>query len=338
MLNQTADTFTAQDFTLENGVVMPELTLAYETYGTLSPTGDNAVLVLHGFASHHRAGGDGGWLSGMIGDGCAIDTDSYFVIAPNMLGSSFGSTGPQSEYPATGAPYGPDFPEISIADIVDAEALLLDHLGVGQLAAIVGYSYGGYLTFQWGVRHPQRMRALIPVASRPQGSGGAAAVAALEANFSKAEGWNDGRHYGSEAVFEAVRDYRAKTLRNNGMEQGLLAETGGDAKEASRILVDRASDWARQFDPNSLIALRRANTRFDVMSEMSNIVAPMLYVLCSTDNLFPAAFGPERSDWFRSHGVNVEFFELDSPHKHRGPLLDWAKWDDVLSKFLAENN
>ena len=178
------------------------------------------------------------------------------------------------------------------------------------------------------------MRSLVPAASRPQGSGGEAAVDALAANFSGADGWNSGHHYGSEAVFEAVRDYRAKALVSNGMLDELTSETG-DKAEASRILQERAGNWARQYDPNSLIVLRRANARFDVMGEMSAIAAPMLYVLCTTDNLFPTAFGAERADWFRSHGVEVTYHEVDSPAKHRGPLVDWEKWSDTLAEFLA---
>lgn len=336
MLNKTEQEFTCHDIALENGARLAEVTIAFETYGTLSATKDNVILLLHGFASHHRAGGDGGWLSGMIGPGCALDTDRYFILSPNMLGSSFGSTAPKSINPATGTPYGPDFPEITMADIVDSEARLIEHFGVERLAAVIGYSYGGYRTFQWGVRYRDRMRCLVPVAARPQGGGGEAAVETLAANFSDAEGWNGGHHYGSEAVFEAVRDYRARTLIANGMQDELIAETGDEA-EASRILLERAGKWARAYDPNSLITLRRANARFDVMGSMSKTTAPMLYVLCSTDNLFPAAFGGERADWFRSHGIDVTYHEVESAHKHRGPLVDWAKWESALKAFLAKH-
>ncbi|MFT6583598.1 MAG: hypothetical protein ACJAU6_004053 [Alphaproteobacteria bacterium] len=133
---------------------------------------------------------------------------------------------------------------------------------------------GSYLAFQWCVSHAQRMHELIPVASRPQGSGDAAAVAAFEAIFYNIETWNGGHHYGREPVFEAVRDYRAKALRNDGIEQTLLADIDGDVKEALQILIDRTSAWTRQFDPNPLIAPRQHG--FNVMIQMSKIEVAML--------------------------------------------------------------
>ena len=158
--------FSCSGFALEGGGALPELTLAYETYGTLAPDGNNAILVCHGYTSSQHAAGDAdGWWHDLIGEGKTIDTGRHFVVSANMIGSAYGSTGPASTNPGTGAPYGPDFPEITVGDMVAAQAALLDHLAVGQLGAVIGYSYGGYLTLQWGTTHPKRMRALIVVAS-----------------------------------------------------------------------------------------------------------------------------------------------------------------------------
>lgn len=146
--------FDTRDFKLESGVVLPELVLAYETYGSLAADGRNAVLVTHGYtSSHHAAGrygaigaakglkaGDVGSWDKLIGPGKAIDTSKLFVVSSNMLGSSYGSTGPASINPRTGKPYGPDFPRHTVADIVRAQKALLDHLGVKHLVAVAGPS------------------------------------------------------------------------------------------------------------------------------------------------------------------------------------------------------
>src|SRR5882757_9496348 len=160
--------FTIQGFRLVDGTVMPEATIAYETYGRLAPHGRNAMLVTHGYTGSHRFAGrnpanndqPGSW-DGLIGPGKAIDTDKLFVVASNMLGSSYGSTNAASINPATGEPYGPDFPAISIRDIVTAQKALLDSLGVKHLVAVAGPSYGGYQAFQWAVAYSDFMDAIV---------------------------------------------------------------------------------------------------------------------------------------------------------------------------------
>src|SRR5271155_4366591 len=172
--------FTLRDFPLADGTVMPEATIAYETYGRLAPPngpngGRNAILCTHGYtASHHFAGRSaangsqpGSW-DGLIGPGKAIDTDKLFVVASNMLGSSFGSTNGASLDPRTGKPYGPDFPAITVRDIVAAQKALIEMLGVRHLAAVAGPSYGGYQAFQWAVAYPGMMDAVVAVVTAPK--------------------------------------------------------------------------------------------------------------------------------------------------------------------------
>jgi len=179
-------TFTTGGFTLESGRILPELTLAFETYGRRAPDGRNAILVTHGFTSSHHAAGTylptdpvAGWWNGLIGPGKAIDTDRFFVVSSNMLGSSYGSTAPASINPATGKRWGPDFPDITLGDIVGAQKLLLDALGVRRLVLVAGPSFGGYQAFQWAVSYPDFVSGIVPVVSAPKGSGGEAAVQAL---------------------------------------------------------------------------------------------------------------------------------------------------------------
>ena len=155
-------TFSTDDFRLQNGIVMPSVTIAYATLGTLAPDRGNAVLVTHGNTSGPQmidpggSTGEGSWNE-LVGPGKAVDTNRFFAICPNMLGSSYGSTNAASLDPATGKPYGPRFPDITVSDIVATQRLLLDDLGIEKLVAIVGPSYGGFQAFQWAVHYPDAM-------------------------------------------------------------------------------------------------------------------------------------------------------------------------------------
>ena len=156
MLLSTSTTFNIQDFSLEKGGKLNNLEIAYETYGDLNTDGDNGVLICHGYTNNqHAAGDDNGWYSGIIGPGKAVDTNQYYVITANMLGSSYGSTGPASINPVSGIPYGLDFPDITIGDMVNSQIRLLDYLGVKQLITVIGNSFGGHLAFQWGVSNSE---------------------------------------------------------------------------------------------------------------------------------------------------------------------------------------
>ena len=335
-----ADTFSAEGFALRSGATLPRLDVAYETYGDPSKAGDATLLLLHGYTSSPHAGGGGeanpGWWEPLIGPGCAIDTERFFVVSPNMLGSSYGTTGPGSIDPATGRPFGPRFPDITTGDMVEAHRLLLDHLGVGQMAAVVGYSYGGYLTFQWGVSYPDRMRALVPVATGLSGRGDDSTVRALEEHFERAPGWNGGDFYGNgEGVRKRLIVFRADVLRNYGVDRELRDRGLSDA-EAEAELHAQAEAWAGGFDPNSLIALRRCAVRFDAKPDAAKIAAPLLYVLATTDALFGPELGLPTVEHVRNvAGTAAEYFELESPYGHRAPSVDWAKWAEALRGFLV---
>ncbi len=334
MTNTTAGTFTSPDFALARGGGLAEMTLAYETYGTLSTAGDNAILVCHGYTSSQKAGT---WWDGLIGPGKTLDTERWFIVCANMPGSAHGSTGPRSLDPATSRPYGPDFPDLSLADMVRAQVLMLDDLGVGRLHAIVGYSYGGYLTLQWGADFADRMARLVVVASGFKGRGSPDLLREMEARFATCPGWNGGHYYGNEeagGIRDLLVEIRLETLRGYGADEALVDELG-DRAAAERALDDQARAWAAEFDLNSLMALRKPLIGHDITPRLGEIRAPVLYVLARTDTLFPPKLAAPALAAFESAGVTARYHEIDSEHGHAAPRTAWQKWREPLAAFLA---
>jgi homoserine O-acetyltransferase len=333
-------TWTTRDFRLESGELLPELTLAYERYGTLAADGRNAILVTHGFTSSQHAAGKhspadeaAGWWDGLIGPGKAIDTNRYFVVASNMLGSSYGSTAPASINPKTGRRYGPDFPDITLRDIVGAQKAMLDALGVKHLVAVAGPSFGGYQAFQWAVTYPDAMRGVVAVVTAPRGSGGQAAVDTLHRRMASNPAWNGGWYYERPGMVETMTALRVETLQRYGTSE-VLARTIADPAARDAELRRQAAAWARDFDPNSLVTLRKASVRFDAEPELAKIRARVLYVLSRTDKLFPPSIAPGVMDKLARAGVQASYFEIDSELGHVASGPEWAKWGPRLQSFL----
>jgi homoserine O-acetyltransferase/O-succinyltransferase len=334
-------TFTTKDFKLVSGTVMPDVTIAYEAYGTLAPDGRNAVLLTHGYtSSQHMAGrygekdgAEGSW-DGLVGPGKAIDTDRLFVVSSNMLGSSYGSTNPAFTNPATGKPYGPDFPDITLVDIVNAQKALLDSLGVKHLVAVAGPSFGGYQAYQWGVTYPDLMDGLVPVVSAPKGSGGEAAVKSLVDFLAKDPNWNGGWYYDKGGVSGILTEMRVATLRRYGIDEQ-LADKFPDKEAREAEIKKRAESWSKVFDANSLVVLRKASVRFDAEKDMPKIKAKVLYVLSRTDKVFPPTIAPDVMAKLKAAGVNADYFEIDSEFGHSASGLDAAKWAPRLKAFMA---
>jgi homoserine O-acetyltransferase len=332
-------TFTAKNFQLHRGAVLPDLKLVYETYGKLAPDGRNAILVAHGYtSSEHAAGldahGQVGWWNSLIGPGKAIDTNKYFVVSSNMLGSSYGSTAPASIDPKTGKPYGPNFPDFTLVDIVTAQHALLDSLGVKHLVAVAGPSFGGYQTFQWGVTFPAAMSGLVPVCTAPNAPNGERYVEELRDRLAKAPGWNGGNYYANDEMLGFMTELRVATLKRYGIEAELAAGFPDPAKREAEI-HRVAENWAKVFDPNSLIALAQARSHYDAEKDFAKIHAKVLYVLSRTDKLFPSErLEHEVMPELKAAGVDATYYEIDSDKGHLASGADWQKWDRALRDFL----
>ena len=232
-----------------------------------------------------------GWWDGLIGPGKEIDTEKLFVVSSNMLGSSFGSTNGASVNPDTGKPCGPDFPAITVRDIVAAEKALLDELGVGHLVAVAGPSYGGYQAFQWAVSDPDFMDAIVPVVSAPRPQNLERSLAELTARLAADPEWNGGRYYDSGGGKTVPTELRVEMLKRNGIEASLAKRyPDRDAREAA--VLRQAVDWAERWDASYLMILRRGTIGYDTVNGFREIKAKVLYVLCRTDRLFPPSIAP----------------------------------------------
>jgi len=332
--------FSIANFRLQNGSVMPTAKIVYETYGRLAAGGRNTLLITHGYTSSHHAAGRNpangnlpGWWAGLIGPGKAIDTDKLFVVSSNMLGSSFGSTNAASVDPQTGEPYGPDFPAITVRDIVAAEKALLDSLGVEHLVAVTGPSYGGYQAFQWAVDYPGFMDAIVPVVTAPKAQNVEQSLAELRARLATDPEWNGGRYYGRGGAKAVLTELRVEMLKRNGIEAA-LAPRYPDREACEAEIRKQAVDWARRWDTNSLVILRRGTIGYDTVKDFAKIRAQVLYVLCRTDRLFPPSIAPAVMHDLAVAGVVARYFEIDSDLGHSASGPEHAKWSPVLREFL----
>ena len=328
-------TFSARDFRLESGKTLPILELAYETYGTLSPDRDNAILVVHGYtSSHHAAGinapgkqGRGvaedavGWFDGLIGPGKAIDTDRYFVVSVNALGSAHGSSGPNSTDPTTGKPYGPTFPEITLHDMVASQKLLVDSFGLESLVAVLGPSMGGFQSFQWAVSYPGFMKGIAASVSAPRAPVRRGGLEALKARLARDPNWNDGWYYENGGIAGTLEEIRYETLLNYGQNEE-------DAKIA-------AESWAKIYDGHSLVTLRRAINGFDITERYEQLSrTKVLYVISKTDKLFNLTRCVAYARKMRKAGVDLTYVEMPSDKGHMASHADAAMWAPILAAFI----
>jgi len=335
LTNVESKLFTAREFRLENGQSLPVLELAYETYGTLSPTENNAVLVVHGYtSSHHAAGtnakgkqgrgvaqGSVGWFDALIGPGKAVDTNHHFVISVNALGSAHGSSGPNTIDPRTKKPYGPTFPAISMRDMVASQKLLVDSLGLKNLVAVIGPSMGGFQSFQWAASYPGFMKGIAASVTAPRAPNRLGGLEALQKRLASDPNWNGGWYYENGGIPGTLEQIRYETLLNYGQKEA-------EAKIAAR-------SWAQIYDGHSLVTLRRAIDGFDITHQYDRLKpTKVLYVNSKTDKLFDIALCPAYVSDMRKAGVDVTYVELPSDKGHMASHADAAMWAPILAAFM----
>lgn len=331
--------FSSEKFDLASGERIAELEIVYECYGELNDQKNNAIMVAHGITSSHFAAGPPtadrrrGWYDELIGPGKLLDTDLYCVISSNCLGSCYGSTGPGSINPATGMPYGRDFPDISYEDIVRAQHLLLRSLGVRSLKAFVASSIGGFQAFQWAVTFPgfAEVTIALDTATRDTFDVGSTLPGLLD-RLAADPNWNDGDFYSVGSMAGTLTQIRIETLKSYGFEEKL--DAGLSASERETILWETAQEWAKEFDPNSLLLLMRAWATFDVEDKLGRISAPILYVLCNTDEWFPASIGEEVLEKLKKAKVDATFLQIDSRLGHFATTEESEKWVPTAREFI----
>jgi homoserine O-acetyltransferase len=345
---------------LENGALLPEVTLAYETYGTLDADGANAVLVLHGFsadshAAAHDADDEPGWWEDMIGPGRPIDTDRYYVVVPNALGGCQGSTGPSSTAP-DGRPWAARFPRLTTRDQVAAEILLARHLGVRSWALAIGPSMGGLRALEWALMGPEAgidVRGLAAIGTAAQTSADIIAwshpqLAAIRLD----PGWHGGDYYGlpdgqGPHAGMAIARYIAHTTYRSGSELdarfGRLPQGGEDPLTDGRYAVQSYLDHhgdklARRFDANSYVVLTESMNTHDLGRDrggaeaaLTQIAARTLVVAVDTDRLFPAQQSARIAAYVPgADGLRV----ISSAHGHDGFLIEFDQLGPMVREFL----
>ncbi len=353
-----------QPLRLRSGAELRDYEMVYETYGTLNAERNNAVLVCHALnASHHVAGTyagqdkSEGWWDNLIGPGKPLDTDKFFVIGINNLGSCFGSTGPMHINPATGKVYGADFPVVTVQDWVDAQARVLDALGVQQLAAVLGGSLGGMQALDWSLRYPERMRHCIAIATAPALSAQNIAFNEVARRAIITDPDFHGGHFYEHGVVpkRGLRVARMighiTYLSDDAMEQKFgrelrAAELGYSTQDIEfqiesylRHQGDKFSDY---FDANTYLLITRALDYFDPAREHGGNLsrafasARCKYLLASftTDWRFSPARSREIVKALLDNKRDVSYAEIDAPHGHDAFLLEDPRYHGVLRAYF----
>jgi homoserine O-acetyltransferase len=324
------------DLRLTGGGVLKDAVVAYRTLGRWREAKDNVVLVLHGYTSGPDMilpasdAAEGAW-DGVIGPGRAIDTDRYYVICPNQLGSCYGSTGPATVDVDTGQPYGPRFPSLAMSDIVASQHALLAALGVRSLVAVAGVSYGGMLAFQWAISHPDMMAGIISVLAAPRSP--PADPEGLRDRLAQHPDWHGGDFYGRGDLSNALTAIRMHTQDAYGLD-AVLARSEPDSVRRQATMQDSAARWAQAFDANALYVLLKAAAAFDVTADLQHIKAKVLYVLSRSDLVFPPTLAPTVMAQLEAAGVDGTYVEIDSEAGHFASGADPEKWGPALRTFL----
>ncbi len=358
-----------EGFRLECGETLPELEVAYETYGELTPEKDNAVFVCHALSGDAHVAGyhdtpenSPGWWDEMIGPGKGIDTNYYYVICANILGGCKGTTGPSSINPRTGRPYGSSFPLITTGDVVAVHRLLVRHLGIERLAAVVGGSYGGMQAMEWALRYPEMVGRCICVASGRHLSAQALAfdIVGRKVILSDPD-WQGGDYYltgrrPARGLAQARMIGHITYLSPGMMEEKFGRErretspgrvaSPAEQRFATNFQVERYLDYqgekfVARFDANSYLHITHAMDEYDLCANrgclenaLRHLQARVLVVALSDDWLFPPEQSVELAHGLLAAGRRVSYFHLHAPHGHDAFLVDIAHLAEVIRAFL----
>jgi homoserine O-acetyltransferase len=338
---------------LESKESLAPVTVAYETYGTLNEQKTNVVLLCHALTgSAHVAGtdtrGQVGWWNGLVGEGRAFNTDKYFVVCANFLGSCYGTTGPTSIDPATGKQYGQSFPQFTVRDMVHLQHRLIERLGIRRLAAVAGGSLGGMQALEWALMYPKDVEAIIPIATAARHSAwciGLNEVARLAIQNDPA--WFNGNaHWQPDrglalARMIAMISYRSRESfeQRFGRKQSRQNGDGDPGFEVESYLHYQGQKLVDRFDAAAYVAITRAMDRHDIgrnrgdyRDVLRTITARALCIGIDSDVLYPVA---EQRD-IAAYIPKGRYAELQSIHGHDAFLIEFEQLNHLIGEFLRE--
>ena len=347
------------------GERLPEVTLAYECWGELSPEADNAIIIFTGLSPSAHAASSAqdsspGWWEFMIGPGKAIDTDRFFVVCANSLGGCHGSTGPSSINPETGQSYGADFPDLSVEDIAASGYYLMLELGVEVLHAAVGSSMGGMSSIAYALQYPGKVNYVISISAATGALPLTIALRSLQREIIRSDpDWNQGRYDDDSKPLSGMSlarklglvSYRAADEWNSKFDRSRLPADKLTGKrfehefEIENYLEYNAQKFIHSFDPNSYLYLSRAMDWFDIAEHGDSLedgmakldIEKALVIGVTTDILFPSRQQKEIADLMAATGTDVDYVEIDSVNGHDAFLIDDAHFTPVVKKFLQQS-
>ncbi|HEY8369222.1 MAG TPA: homoserine O-acetyltransferase [Thermodesulfobacteriota bacterium] len=349
-------------FRCQSGDVLPSVTVAYETYGTLSPARDNAILVAHALSGGAHAAGYSsptdrkpGWWDVMIGPGKPFDTSRYFVVCTNVLGSCYGTTGPSSIDPTTGRPYALRFPLVTIRDMVDVQARVVSALGIERLLCVAGGSMGGMQALQWLASYPNRVDSVVVSASCLRHT--AMQIAFNEVGrraITSDPNWNDGDYYGGPTPGKGLAVARMlghiTYLSSEAMEKRFGRRQRGPREkfrptfEVEHYLDHQGQAFVNRFDPNSYLYITNALDTFDWHEEIAAVDRALRGVLegkralvlsFTSDWLYPTEQSYEIATALSVRGMQVERHEVRSAYGHDAFLLEAEEQGPLVRDFLG---
>jgi len=352
------------EMVLESGAHLGPVTLAYETYGTLAPDRRNAVLILHALSGDSHVAGyystedeKPGWWDCMVGPGKGIDTEKFFVVCANIIGSCMGSTGPSSVNPATGRVYGLDFPVVTIGDMVTAQRALVDHLGIDRLLGVVGGSIGGMQVLEWCVRYPEMVVSAIPLATSMRHSALSIAFNEVARQSIMADpNWNHGNYYeGAKpalglAVARMIGHITYLSDESMRLKFGRRLQDKSDFSfnfdadfQVESYLRYQGRKFVDRFDANSFLYITKAADYFDLgkqhgsgsaVKALSKARARFLVISFTSDWLYPTYQAREIVKALKKNGRDVSFCEIEAEWGHDAFLIPGERLPMLIRGFL----